>query len=115
MTGTSCFLLGSFLVVIAYMDIMYFFFEGEAAVAMLPYLALAIAAIIYSSLKDPFMAPKSRPTAGVRVPPRGFIKAAIMVVVTFWIPGAVAVCSTCYGQLPNCVGGAKCPLAVLPV
>eukprot|EP00965_Chrysotila_dentata_P120288 3977515-Pleurochrysis_carterae.AAC.1 len=38
-----------------------------------------------------------------------------MVVVVFWIPGAVAVCSTCYGQLPNCLGGAKCPLAVLPV
>eukprot|EP00965_Chrysotila_dentata_P042668 1415858-Pleurochrysis_carterae.AAC.1 len=38
-----------------------------------------------------------------------------MAVVVFWIPGAVAVCSTCYAQLPNCLGGAKCPLAVLPV
>eukprot|EP00965_Chrysotila_dentata_P088974 2937279-Pleurochrysis_carterae.AAC.1 len=38
-----------------------------------------------------------------------------MVVVVLWIPGAVAVCWTCYGQLPNCLGGDKCPLAVLPI
>eukprot|EP00965_Chrysotila_dentata_P179666 5932939-Pleurochrysis_carterae.AAC.1 len=64
MAGALCFLLASLLAFIAYMGIMHFFFEGEASVAILPYLALAIAAIVYSSLKDPFMVPKSRPTVG---------------------------------------------------
>eukprot|EP00965_Chrysotila_dentata_P176516 5828595-Pleurochrysis_carterae.AAC.1 len=43
------------LALIAYMGIMHFSFEGEAAVAILPYLALAIATTVYSSLKDPFL------------------------------------------------------------
>eukprot|EP00965_Chrysotila_dentata_P121737 4024205-Pleurochrysis_carterae.AAC.1 len=36
------------------------------------------------------MVPKSRPAVGVRASPRGYFKAVIMVVVVFWIPGAVA-------------------------
>eukprot|EP00965_Chrysotila_dentata_P179667 5932940-Pleurochrysis_carterae.AAC.1 len=116
MAGALCFLLASLLAFIAHMGIMNFFFEGEGAVAILPYLALAIMAIVYSSLEDPFMVPKlRRTTVVVRASPRGFTKAVIMIVVVFWIPGAVAVCLTCFGQLPNFLGGAKCPLAVLPV
>eukprot|EP00965_Chrysotila_dentata_P068928 2277842-Pleurochrysis_carterae.AAC.1 len=60
---------------------MNFFHEGEGAVANLPYLALAIVAIVYFSLRDPFLVPNSRPAVMVRASPRGFIKAVIMVIV----------------------------------
>eukprot|EP00965_Chrysotila_dentata_P112424 3716525-Pleurochrysis_carterae.AAC.1 len=114
MAGALCSLLASLLAFIAYMGIMHFFFNGEAAVAILPHLALAIAATVYSSRQDPLLVPRSLPTVGVRASLRGSIRAVIVVVV-LWIPGAVAVCSTCYGQLPNCLGGATCPLAVLQI
>eukprot|EP00965_Chrysotila_dentata_P130360 4310342-Pleurochrysis_carterae.AAC.1 len=45
MAGTFCFPLASLLAFIVYMGIMHFFYEGEGAVAILPYLALAIVAI----------------------------------------------------------------------
>eukprot|EP00965_Chrysotila_dentata_P180807 5968446-Pleurochrysis_carterae.AAC.1 len=61
MAGGLRFLLASLLAFIAYQGIMQFFFEGEAAVAISPYLALAIAAMVYSSIRDPFLVPKLRP------------------------------------------------------
>eukprot|EP00965_Chrysotila_dentata_P016268 537965-Pleurochrysis_carterae.AAC.1 len=104
MASALCILLASLLALIAYMGIMHFFFEGEAAVAILPYLALAIAAIVYSSLRDPFMLLREAPSG------RSAWSSS-----SFGFPALLQLCSTCYGQLPNCLGGAKCPLAVFPV